>query len=127
MNTAFAGGILELRTGARPASAGDAPTGTVVATIVLPNPAFGNAANGAVALAGVWQDASADAAGVVTWARFRTAADTGVGGNVEERVDVSAGMPGSGADLILNNTNIAAGQQVTIDAFTFTEPAGVAG
>jgi hypothetical protein len=123
LQAAFGGGVLEIRSGARPAAAGDAPAGTLLASINLPAQAFAAGAGGQVAKAGVWQDLAADAAGVATWARFRKAGDAGTTNAVDERLDVSVGMAGSGADLILDNTNVAPGQAVTINTFTFTMPA----
>ena len=123
LQAAFGGTVLEIRSGARPASAGDAPSGTLLALINLPAQAFAAGANGQVAKAGVWQDLAADAAGVATWARFRRAGDAGTTNAVDERLDVSVGMAGSGADLILDNNNLAQGQAITINTFTFTMPA----
>ena len=53
------GATLTIRSGAAP-GAGATATGTVLAEITCPTPAFA-AASGSVAKAGTWEDASADA------------------------------------------------------------------
>ena len=55
---------LTLRTGAPPVDANAAPTGTVLATAVLPSDWLAPASSGQKLLSGSWQDASADAMGV---------------------------------------------------------------
>src|SRR5438309_2349788 len=61
--------ILKLRTGAPPANCAAADSGTVCATMTLPSDFMANAAAGAKAMSGTWQDTAADAAGTV--AHFR--------------------------------------------------------
>jgi hypothetical protein len=117
----FDSGVLEIRSGTRPANADAAPTGSVLVTINLPADAFANAASGAAAKAGTWEDLSADAAGTATWFRLRTTSDGGGSSTTDRRIDGDVAM--SGADLNLDNTNIAAGQAVTINTFTVTVPA----
>lgn len=115
-------GVLEYRTGAQPASADDAPTGTVLATIALPADAMAAAASGAVAKSGTWQDTAADASGTAGWARLRTSGDGGGSSTTDRRIDFSVSESGGGGDLILDNTDIGVGQQVVQNTFTYTEP-----
>lgn len=56
--------IMRIRTGAPPANAGAARTGTVLATMNLPADYMANASGGQKALQGTWQDTSADASGL---------------------------------------------------------------
>ena len=73
---------------------------------------MGAASSGAVAKAGTWQDASADATG--TAAHFRLYKTDGT-------TCIMQGTVGQGSgDLSLDNTSIVAGQQVTVNTFTLT-------
>lgn len=116
-------GVVEWRTGAQPASANDAPTGTVVATFPLPADAFTAAAAGAIAKSGTWQDTSADASGTAGWFRMRTTGDGGGSSSTDKRIDGSITATGGGGDLTVDNPVIASGQQVTINTFGITQPA----
>lgn len=106
--------ILRIRSGAAPANCAAADAGTVLATLNLPSDWMAAASGGSKALAGTWQDASADAAG--TAAHFRIY-DSG-GSTCHAQGTVTA--TGGGGDLTLDNTSIASGQQVTITSFTLT-------
>lgn len=108
---------LEIRTGAQPANCAAASTGTILVTINLPTDWMAAAASGSKAIAGTWQDASADAAG--TAAHFRIYNSQATKDGTTCFIQGSVGQ-GSG-DLSLDNTTIAAGQQVTITAFTLTD------
>jgi hypothetical protein len=107
--------ILTIRTGAQPANCAAANSGTVLATMTLPSDWMGNAAAGAKALAGTWQDLTADNAG--TAAHFRIHDSSATTCHMQGSVTATAG----GGDIELNNTSITAGQQVTITAFTLTD------
>lgn len=112
-----AAGKLRIFTGAQPASANDAASGTLLAEVVLPDPAF---VSGGVGVNTLNDPASvnATAAGVAGWFRILDSDNNTV-------LDGSVGASGSGADLILSNTNIAVGQSVDIAAGgTVTMPAG---
>ena len=104
---------LELRTGAPPANAAAADSGTVVATLALPSDWMAAASAGAKAIAGTWQDLSADNAGTVGHFRIKQGVTTHIQGTVT--------ITGSGGDMTLDNNAVAAGQQVTITAFTLTD------
>lgn len=116
--TIGASAVLKIRTGAPPATVATASTGTVLATLNLPADWMSNASNGSKALLGTWQDASADAAG--TAGHFEICASDGT--TVHMRGTVTA--TGGGGDITLDNTNIAAGQSVTITSFTLNEANG---
>ncbi len=103
---------LRIRTGAPPADCAAARTGTVLATMVLPADFMTDAASGAKAILGTWQDSAADAAG--TAGHFEVVQ----GATCHDQGDVTA--TGGGGDMTLDNTNIAAGQQITVTAFGLT-------
>jgi hypothetical protein len=108
-----AGAILRIRTLAQPANCAAADVGSILAEMTLASDWMANASTGTKAKQGTWQDASANAAGTAQHFRLYDAAGTvcGLQGSVGQ---------GTG-DLSLDNTNIAAGQQVTINTFTLTD------
>lgn len=118
----FDSGFLDIYTGAQPATAGAAPTGTLLGVIPLPADAFGAAVARVISKLGTWEEAAADAAGVAGWARFRLAGDGGLADETEIRLDCAASEAGGGGDLILDNTDIAVGQRIVVNTFTFTQP-----
>jgi hypothetical protein len=103
---------LTIRTGAVPANCAAARTGTVLATLVLPSDWLTAASSGSKALSGTWQDVAADAAG--TAAHFSI--DQGATCHIQGTVTATGG----GGDMTIDNTSIAAGQQVTITSFNLT-------
>lgn len=104
---------LKIRTLAQPANCAAADVGVVLADMTLTADWMATATGGTKAKAGTWQDASADAAGTAAHFRLYDSAGTvcGMQGSVGQ---------GTG-DLSLDNSNIAAGQQVTINTFTLTD------
>jgi hypothetical protein len=104
---------MKIRTGAAPANCAAADSGTVLASITLPSDWLSNAASGAKALSGTWEDASADAAG--TAAHFRVYDSGGTTCHIQGTVGQGSG------DLSLDNTNIASAQDVKVTAFTLTD------
>lgn len=103
---------LELRTGTVPTNCGTADSGTVIATMTLPSDWMAAAASGSKALSGVWQDASADAAGTVGHFRIKAGATCHIQGTVT--------ITGGGGDMTLDNNVVASGQQINITSFTLT-------
>jgi hypothetical protein len=73
------------------------------------------ASSGAISMVGTWQDTSADAAGTATWFRIHSA----LGGATANCLIQGTVGEGSG-DMSLDNTDIAAGQQVTVTSFSLT-------
>ena len=116
----FDSGFLDYYTGAQPTLANDAPTGTLVASVPVPADAFGAAATRAVAKAGTWTDTSANANGVIGWARLRESGDLGTTNTTDRRVDFACSMSGGGGDMILDNTNVAVGQPITVQTLSLS-------
>lgn len=104
---------LEIRSGSPPANCAAADGGTVLATMVLPSDWMAAAASGAKALAGTWQEASADATGTAGHFRLKQGATCHTQGTVT--------ATGGGGDMTLDSASITAGQQVTITAYTLTD------
>ena len=100
--------VLRIRTGAPPATCATADSGTVLATLTLPSDWMAAASGGTKAKSGTWSDSSADATG--TAAHFRIYDSAGTTCHIQGTVTITGG----GGDMILDNTNIAVGQIVTI-------------
>ena len=105
--------IYDLTAGA-PANCAAAITGTVLATLNLPSDWMAAASAGSKAMLGTWQDASADNAGVADF--FRLFASDGTTCHAQGTVTLGGG----GGDMTLDNTNITAGQSVTVTSFTIS-------
>lgn len=105
-STISTGGTLKIFSGAEPANCASAdPTGLLV-TINLPS-TFLTSSGGATTIAGTWS-ANASAGGTAqSFRMYDTGGTCHIQGNVT-------------SDLVLNNTNIASGQTVTVTSFTVT-------
>lgn len=130
---ALSTGIIEIYSGAQPATADSAVTGTLLGVVTLAGGAFtpGSATNGltfAAAAAGavtkstdLWQFTGL-ANGTAGYFRFKgNAADAGGVSAVLPRMDGSIAT--SGGDMNLGNIAITTGSPNTVDAFSFTVPA----
>lgn len=107
--------ILEIRSGAAPASCAVASTGTLLASLQLPSDWAAAASGGTKSKLGTWEDLIANNSG--TAAHYRLFDSTNTTCHLQGPVSMAAG----GGELILDNTNIAAGQAVTVTSWTFTE------
>lgn len=111
-------GLLRIYTGTQPASADLAPTGTLLATFTMNDPAFGTVGSGtatlivtpAISTTGV-------AAGNATWFRLLDSAGTTV-------LDGSVTESGGGGDLIMSTVTISIGLTLSLTAGTIVMPAG---
>jgi hypothetical protein len=108
----FNSGTLTIRTGASP-GAGNAASGTVLATITLPADAFAAAVAGSKAKQSTWEDTSADASGDAGHFRLTNGAATRV-------VDGDITVTGGGGAMEVDSIEFTAGQSFTITAFTFS-------
>jgi hypothetical protein len=106
--------IITISTGTPPLNCAAANTGTVLATMFLPNDWLGAPSGGNINLSGTWQDLSADASG--TAAHFRLFDGSGAVCHMQGNITAT----GAGGDMQLDNTNIATGQQITITSFSIT-------
>lgn len=111
-----AAGTLKIYTGAQPATADTAETGTLLATVVLTDPAFGASATG-TASAGDPPAVNPVATGTAGWFRI----EDSTGANV---LDGSVTATGGGGDLQLSNVSLAPGISTDITSLTYTTPAG---
>lgn len=133
-NAAFANGILEIYSGAQPASADAAPTGTLLAQITLDGGAFSHGtptnglnwdtpANGSVSKPGAdtWSGVGI-AEGTAGWARFKgNPADNDGTSTTLARCDFSVGK--TSGDIRIPNINIAISDPVIVNDATMVLPA----
>jgi hypothetical protein len=112
------GPTLKIRTGAKPASIDSASTGTVLASMLLPNDWMLDAAAGQKVKNGTWQDLAADADGVA--GHYEIVAADGV---VDERGSITQ-INGQG-DMEIQSVNVVTGQTITVAEKTYIEFAGV--
>ena len=108
--------VMKIRSGTVPSTCATADAGDVLATLNLPSDWLAAATGGAKAKSGTWEDASADAAG--TAGHFRIYKSDGTTCVMQGTITITGG----GGDMTLVNTNIAAGQPITITSFTLTAP-----
>lgn len=108
--------VLKIRTGAAPSTCATADAGTVLATLTLPSDWMAAPSSASVSKSGTWQDASADASG--TAAHFRLYASDGTTCHAQGTVGTS------GADMIVDNTSLNAGQSFTVNTFQINEANG---
>lgn len=110
-------GSIQIRTGAQPATANDAATGTLLATLTLADPAFGASVAGVATLdATPALSTTGVAAGTAGW--FRMLDNSG-----DTVLDGAVTATGGGGELELNTTTISIGVTVEITAGTLTTPA----
>jgi len=109
-------GTIQIRSGTRPATANDAATGTLLATVTLADPAYGAAAAGVATLTDP-AAVTGIADGTATWFRMLDSTSATV-------LDGSVTATGGGGDLTLNTTTISTGVSVDVTGGSITMPAG---
>jgi len=100
-------GLIEFRTGSKPASPQVAATGTLLATNNFSNPAFGNFSNGQAFANSIADDTNVDATGVCGWFRIYDRDNGAV-------IDGDVTATGGGGDIEFDNINFIKGGTVTI-------------
>jgi hypothetical protein len=123
IETLFNGGKIRIYSGAQPASADYAETGSLLVTITstsgTPGVVFGTAANGVIPKeATVWSGVIA-AAGNAGWFRLYGTAGTTGSSATEVRMDGNVGV--SGSDLVLANPALVLNATLTLDQFSLTQ------
>ena len=106
-------GYVEIRTGSQPASAATAASGTLLATLVLGDPAFG-AATAGTATANAIATVQAVDDGDAGWFRAYDG----------DAATVLDGACGEGEEMELNAYILETGNDVTINSWTVTIPSG---
>jgi hypothetical protein len=131
LKAALANGVIEIRTGAAPANADNAVTGTLLGTVTLASGAFtpGTATNGinfdttttrvlSKAAAEIWSF-NAIATGTAGWARFKgNGVDAGGASTTLPRLDLTIGV--SSGDMRLATVAIVSGAPNIVQSCTIT-------
>lgn len=108
-------GILRIYDGTQPATPQTAiSTQVLLASVTLPNPAFGSPSTGTVTANAITPVTTA-AAGTATWYRLFQSDGT----TVIRDGDVS--LPAGAAECKLVNTNIQPGQPLTVSSYVYTQ------
>lgn len=113
VGTLLSGGSIEIRSGSQPATANDAATGTLLATITLGTAP--SASSGSVAMPDP-ASVNAVATGTAGWYRAKASGGATV-------VDGSVTASGGGGDITLSSTSLVSGSPVDLSSFTYTQPA----
>lgn len=108
--------VLQIRSGAAPASCAAGASGTILATLNLPSDWMAAASGGSKALLGTWEDTSADNTG--TAAHFRIWDSTTTTCHMQGTVTATGG----GGDMTVDNTSFVAAQDFAVTGFTLTAP-----
>lgn len=106
--------LLLIRSGGPPATCAAGDSGTLLSTVVLPADWMLPASGGVKVKAGTWQDTAADGTGIA--GHFRMKDSTGTTCHLQGTV----GVPGSGAEMEVDNVNFAVGQPFTVNQFTLS-------
>ncbi|PLX93465.1 MAG: hypothetical protein C0621_07470 [Desulfuromonas sp.] len=101
-----AAGVLELYTGARPATGAAITDQTLLGTLTFSYPC-GEVVDGVLTFDAITQDAEADADGEAAWGRIKTSADAFV-------MDLDVTDTGGGGDIELNDATISAGGPIAV-------------
>lgn len=113
-------GRINVYTGAQPATADTAASGTLLGTLALASDAFAAAASGATAINAVTSDSSADASGTAGYCRFYRTGDTVPGsagnGTTDRRMDLLIGT-----DISIDNSAVVLGGVIALSAWSYTE------
>lgn len=108
----FNGGTLSIYSGNAPDSPDNAPTGTLLTVINLPNPAWTDVSANVATKAGTWTS-TVLTGGVAGWFRLRSL-------NTLNVIDGGCGTATDDtADLLMGNTSLIVGDPITVTAATF--------
>jgi hypothetical protein len=100
-------GVMEIRTGSKPASPQAVASGTLLATLNFSNPAFGNFSNGNAFANAIADDSDVDATGQAGWFRIYDRDGTAV-------IDGEITATGGGGDIEFDNIDFIKGGTVAI-------------
>jgi hypothetical protein len=104
--------------GAKPAGCNDADNGTMLCEITLPSDWMTTASGGVKIKNGVWTGtADALAGGGTTATHFRLKNSAGTLVHIQGDITTTGG----GGAMTINDTNVVAGQPVTVTSFTLTD------
>lgn len=112
-------GRINVYTGAQPATADTAASGTLLGTLALSADSFAAASAGAIAINSVTSDVSADASGTAGYVRLFRTGDTAPGsagnGTTDRRLDLLIGT-----DISMDVTAVVLGGTIALSGYTLT-------
>jgi hypothetical protein len=112
-------GRINVYSGAQPATADTAASGTLLGTLALSSDSFAAASAGAIAINSVTSDTSADATATAGYVRFYRTGDTAPGsagnGTTDRRLDLLIGT-----DISMDNTSVVTGGTIALSGYTLT-------
>ena len=109
---------LEIRSGTKPGACATATSGgAVLATINLPSDWMAAASSGAKAIAGTWEDLSADATGTASFFRIYNSQAT----KNETTCFLQGDVAASASDMNVSSVSFTAGQSFSVTSFTLTD------
>lgn len=114
-------GRISAYTGAAPADADAAATGTLLGTLAFSSDAFGAASSGAVTAAAITSDTNADATGTIGYAYVHVSGDALGSSATAKRLLCTVGT--SGADINWNSLSVVSGGTLAITSLVVTQPA----
>lgn len=121
IGAAFDGGTgrINVYTGAQPATADTAASGTLLGTLTLSSDVFAAASARAIAINSVTSDTSADATGTAGYVRFYRTGDTAPGstgnGTTDRRLDLDITD-----DISIDNASIVAGGTIALSGYSLS-------
>jgi len=120
LGTAFdTTGRINVYSGAQPATADTAASGTLLGTLTLSSDSFAAASSGAIAINAVTSDTSADATATAGYVRLYRTGDTAPGsagnGTTDRRLDLLIGT-----DISIDNSSIVTGGTIALSAYSLT-------
>lgn len=107
--------ILRIRSGAKPTACADADAGDILAAMTLPSDWMAAASSGSKAMAGTWQDLSADMSGDAGHFRIYDAAGTTC------HLQGSISATGGGGDMTVAAIALVATQLVNVTGFSLSD------
>lgn len=119
VKTLLAAGKIRILTGAAPANADAAETGTLLAELTMGSPAFGAPASGVMALSAALGPVVAVATGTAGY--FRACKTAGAASPVAQGTVTASG---GGGDMIINSVSIQSGADVTVNSWQYTQGKG---
>jgi len=111
----FNAGTLEIYTGSQPADPNSAASGSLLATITIPNPAFGAASGGVISKSGSWQ-VVATGTGAAGYCRMKSA-------DTAKTLDIQVSETPGGNNVLISDINIVTGNNVQVQSLTVSVPA----
>jgi len=119
-------GRINIYTGAQPATAATAASGTLLGTLTLASDSVtAGASSGTMTFAAITSDTSADATGTAGWGRIYRTGDTApgsAGNTTDRRLDFAVST--SGSDVNFDSVSFVAGGTIAISSLTVTLPSG---